>query len=238
MVLACKIFVAEEYMSLEEAALKLKGFRVANDLVEGEQKAELVNEIKDLEIRADSLRGIFSFDTPLYIPSKGELRLIPRTYEVVFELFSFNGRLLLVVFEKKERANNVANQLSKILFLLPGRILEVRIEPDIIKKYHEEHMEDAKVLFFDDVDIPNISKLSLYGSGLADTALYSEYLTHGKLWYIVVRSKKFGYIVGFTRNGIVVSFTKIEITDLSSFVKTEIFPILSLEKNASPKDII
>jgi len=238
MVLACKIFVAEEYVSLEEAALKLKGFRVANDFVEGEQKAELVNEIKDLEIRADSLRGIFSFDTPLYIPSKGELRLIPRTYEVVFELFSFNGRLLLVVFEKKERANNVANQLSKILFLLPGRILEVRIEPDTIKKYHEEHMEDAKVLFFDDVDIPNISKLSLYGSGLADTALYSEYLTHGKLWYIVVRSKKFGYIVGFTRNGIIVSFTKIEITDLSSFVKTEIFPLLSLEKNARPKDII
>ncbi len=231
MVLACKIFVAEEYMSLEEAALKLKGFRVANDFVEGEQKAELVNEIKDLEIRADSLRGIFSFDTPLYIPSKGLLRLIPRTFEVVFELFSFNGRLLLAVFEKKERANNVANQLSKILFLLPGRILEVRIEPDTIKKYHEEHMEDAKVLFFDDVDIPNISKLSLYGSGLANTALYSEYLTHGKLWYIVVRSKKFGYIVGFTRNGIVVSFTKIEIKDLSSFVKTEIFPLLSLEKN-------
>jgi hypothetical protein len=232
MVLACKIFVAEEYMSLEEIALKLKGFRVVNDLVEGEQKAELVNEIKDLEIRADSLRGIFSFDTPLYIPSKGAIRLIPRTFEVVFELFSFNGRLLLVVFEKKERANNVANQLSKILFLLPGRILEVRIEPDTIKKYHEEHMEDAKVLFFDDVDIPNISKLSLYGSGLADTALYSEYLTHGKLWYIVVRSKKFGYIVGFTRNGIIVSFTKIEISDLSSFVKTEIFPLLSLEKNA------
>ncbi|MGD0329612.1 MAG: hypothetical protein ABSB40_04095 [Nitrososphaeria archaeon] len=231
MVIACKIFVAEEYMSLEETALKLKGFRVANDFVEGEQKAELVNEIKDLEIRADSLRGIFSFDTPLYIPSKGLLRLIPRTFEVVFELFSFNGRLLLVVFEKKERANNVANQLSKILFLLPGRILEVRIEPDTIKKYHEEHMEDAKVLFFDDIDIPNISKLSLYGSGLANTALYSEYLTHGKLWYIVVRSKKFGYIVGFTRNGIVVSFTKIEITDLASFVKTEIFPLLSLEKN-------
>ena len=232
MVLACKIFVAEEYMSLEEAALKLKGFRVVNDIVEGEQKAELVNEIKDLEIRADSLRGIFSFDTPLYIPSKGTIRLIPRTFEVVFELFSFNGRLLLAVFEKKERANNVANQLSKILFLLPGRILEVRIEPDTIKKFHEEHMEDAKVLFFDDVDIPNISKLSLYGSGLADTALYSEYLIHGKLWYIVVRSKKFGYIVGFTRNGIVVSFSKIEITDLSSFVKTEIFPLLSLEKNA------
>ena len=231
MVLACKIFVAEEFMSLEEAALKLKGFKVVNDFVEGEQKAELVNEIKDLEIRADSLRGIFSFDIPLYIPSKGALRLIPRTFEVVFELFSFNGKLLLVVFEKKERANNVANQLSKILFLIPGRILEVRIEPDTIKRYHEEHMEDAKVLFFDDVDIPNISKLSLYGSGLADTALYSEYLTHGKLWYIVVRSKKFGYIVGFTRNGIVVSFTKIETADLSSFVKTEIFPLLSLEKN-------
>jgi hypothetical protein len=229
MVLACKIFVAEEFISLDEAALKLKGFKVANEYVEGSQKIELAIEIKDLEVRAESLRGVFSFDVPLYVPSKGELRLIPRTYEAVFEFFVFKGKLLLVVFEKKERANNVANQLSKILFVVAGKILEVRIEPETIKKYHEEHMEDAKVLFFDDVDIPNITKLSLYGSGLADTSLYSEYLTHGKLWYVVVRSKKFGYVIGFTRNGIVVSFTKIETSDLSSFVKTEIFPLLSLE---------
>jgi len=229
MVLACKIFVAEEFISLDETALKLKGFKVSSEYVEGNQRVELVNEVKDLMVRADSLMGTFSFDVPLHIPSKGELKLIPRTFEAAFEFFVFKGKLLLVVFEKKERANNVANQLSKILFVVSGKILEARIDPETIRRYHEEHMEDAKVLFFDDVNIPNVSKLSLYGSSLADTSLYSEYLTHGKLWYVVVRSKKFGYVVGFTRNGIVVSFTKIEIPDLSSFVRAEVFPLLSLE---------
>jgi len=232
MVLACKIFVADDYMSVEEAALKLKDFKLTSNYLDGEQEVELVSEIKDLEIRDGTLGGIFSIDTPISIYSRGERRLIPRTFESFFRFFLYNGKLLLLVFEKKERANNVANQLSKILFLIPGRILEVRIHPDILRKYHEEHMEDAKVLFFDDVDIPNISKLSLYGSGLANTALYSEYLIHGNLWYIVVKSKKFGYVTGVTRNGIIVSFTKIDVPDLSNFVKAEIFPLLGYEKNA------
>lgn len=232
MVLACKIFVADDYMPLEEAASKLKGFKVTGDYLDGEQKVELISEIKDLELRDDTLGGVFSIDTPMSVNSRGERRLVPRTFESFFRFFIYNEKLLLLVFEKKERANNVANQLSKILFLIAGRILEARIHPDTLRQYHEEHMEDAKVLFFDDVDIPNISKLSLYGSGLANTALYSEYLTHGNLWYVVVKSKKFGYVTGVTRNGIIVSFTKVEVPDLSNFVKTEIFPLLGYEKNA------
>lgn len=238
MVLACKIFVSQEFVPLEELALKLKGFKVANEYVEGSQKIELVNEVKDLEIRGEMLRGTFCYDIPLHVPSKGELKLIPRTYETVFEFYVYEKRrLFLLVFEKKERANNIANQLSKIIFLVPGKILEARIEAETIRRYHEEHMEDAKVLFFDDVDIPNISKLSLYGSSLANTSLYSEYLTHGKLWYLVTRSKKFGYVVGFTRNGIVVSFTKIDVPELSMYIVSEIFPLIS-EKEVESEDNI
>ncbi len=231
MVLACKIFVSQEFITFEELALKLKGFKVVNEYTEGQQKIELANEIKDLEITGKMLRGTYCYDIPFHVPSRGEMKLIPRTYETIFEFHSHeNSRLFLLVYEKKERANNIANQLSKIIFLVPGKILEARIDPETIRRYHEEHMEDAKVLFFDDVDIPNINKLSLYGSSLANTSLYREYLTHGKLWYLVTRSKKFGYVVGFTRNGIVVSFTKIDIPELSMYIVSEIFPLISKQE--------
>lgn len=231
MVLACKIFVSQEFIPFEELALKLKGFKVVNGYTEGQQKIALANEIKDLEITGKMLRGILCYDTPLHVPSRGEMTLIPRTYETIFEFHSYeNSRLFLLVYEKKGRANNIANQLSKIIFLVPGKILEARIDSETIRRYHEEHMEDAKVLFFDDVDIPNISKLSLYGSSLANTSLYTEYLSHGKLWYLVTRSKKFGYVVGFTRNGIVVSFTKIDIPELSMYIISEIFPLISKQE--------
>ena len=32
-----------------------------------------------------------------------------------------------------------------------------------------ENFEETKILFFDDIDLPNISKLSLYGEGLGST---------------------------------------------------------------------
>ena len=45
--------------------------------------------------------------------------------------------------------------------------------------------EDTKVTFFDNVDIPNINKLSLYGPDLVGTSLFEDYgnaVTYGTLW--------------------------------------------------------
>ena len=78
------------------------------------------------------------------------------------------------------------------------------------------------MVFFEDVDIPNVNKLSLYGSTLSTTSLYNEYLSHGKIWYIVVRSKKHDIVVGLTRDGVVTVFSRIDIPDFIDFVLTEV----------------
>jgi len=227
MVLTCKVFVADHDLPLEEVAIKLKDFRITSEHEEEGQRIELVNEVKNLGLQADILRGIYCFDLPVFLKIRGERRLVPRTFDAFFEFLPYRGRLFLLVYEKKERANSVANKLSKIVFLSPGKILAVKIPPENLRKYHEERMEDSKVVFFDNVDFPNIEKLSLYGFALLETSLYYEYLKHGNIWYVVVRSRKFGYVVGVARNGIIVSFTKVDIPQLSEFVREEILPLVS-----------
>jgi hypothetical protein len=82
-------------------------------------------------------------------------------------------------------------------------------------------------VFFDQVDIPSVSKLSLYGEGLGNTALYNDYLTHGQIWYAVVKSRKFGYVVGVTRNSVVTCFSKTDLPEFKRYLKEEIHPLIT-----------
>lgn len=129
--------------------------------------------------------------------------------------------------ERKFVANNIANRISEILFSTSGYITEVKIAPEVFRKFHEQNPEDTKVIFFDNVDIPNISKLSLYGSELLNTALYNDYCSHGNIWYIVA-TKKSGNTVGITRRGIVTVFSNIEKEGYINFVANEVFPLIQL----------
>ncbi|MEM2634340.1 MAG: hypothetical protein QW372_02585, partial [Nitrososphaerales archaeon] len=172
-------------------------------------------------------KGLFSQDQILNIFHHGEIIPIPKTIVAPFIFNKVNDKLLLTILEKKQKANNIANQLSKILFITTGHIVEARIPPEILKKFHEENYEDAKVIFFDDVDIPNIKKLSLYGSELSDTSLYIDYSTHGKIWYVVVKSKKYGYVVGVTRNAVITVFSRIGEDEFINYIINEIYPLIS-----------
>jgi hypothetical protein len=58
--------------------------------------------------------------------------------------------------------------------------------------------------------------------------LYTDYCSRGKIWYIVVTSKKGGNIVGITRNGVVTIFNNIEIDGYLNYVMNEIFPLIQL----------
>ena len=105
--------------------------------------------------------------------------------------------------------NRIANNLSEALFVTSNYIAEAKISPDALRSFHEQTPENTKIIF-DDVDIPNINKLSLYGSGLQDTTLHKDYCTRGNIWYIVVTLKKSGNVVGITRNSVVTVFSNID----------------------------
>lgn len=235
MVLAGKIFLVGEdvVVDLHTIASKLKGVKSEEKLKDNDKDISLITEIKDLRLVGDSLYGTFIQDQLLDVYHHGERVRIPTTSEAPFFFVTQakgeqKGRTVLTILEKKARANNLANQLSKILFITTGRIVEVRIEPERFKRFHEDNFEDTKIIFFDDVDLPNIKKLSLYGSALGDTSMYVEHLKHGKIWYIVLKSKRYGSVVGVTRNGVVTIFSKATKDEFIQYVKEEIIDLIYL----------
>jgi len=230
MVLAGKLFRLEEDVDadLHTIAAKLKGFKSEDKIKDNDKDVSLITEIKDLRLTGDSLHGTFIQDQLLDVYHHGERVHIPTTSEAPFFFVEQKqkGRIVLTVMEKKARANNIANQLSKILFITTGKIVEVGIEPARFVRFHEDNFEDTKVIFFDDVNLPNIKKLSLYGSALGDTSLYVDHLKHGKIWYIVLRSKRHGTVVGVTRNGVVTIFSKAKKEDFIDYVRDEIIGLI------------
>ena len=226
MVLAGKVFLVRENYEMDLLAEKLKSFRLETETsVEGES-FKLISEIRDLTAMKNSLEGTFSFDTVFVVRHREKSTPVPRTYEAPFTFDMYKDRMFLTVYDKKSRANNVANEISKAVFLSLGQVVEARIPPETLKKFHEANFDDTKIIFFDEVDIPNISKLSLYGSALGVTNLYNEYLEHGKLWYTVIKSKKYGYVVGITRNSVVTCFSRLELPEFKSYIKGEIIPLI------------
>ena len=238
MVLAGKLFVVEEDVDadLQKIAAKLKGFQSEEKLKDNDKDISLITEIKDLRLIGDSLHGTFVQDQLLDVYHRGEKVRIPTTSEAPFFFVeqqqtqkqeqAQKHRIVLTIMEKKARANNIANQLSKILFITSGKIVEVRIEPARFERFHEDNFEDTKVIFFDDVDLPNIKKLSLYGSALGNTSTYADHLKHGKIWYIVLKSKRHGTVVGVTRNGVVTIFSRATKDDFINYVREEIIGLI------------
>jgi len=226
MVLAGKVFIIKEDADLPTISGKLKGYRSEDEFAYGEQKVPLVTEVTGLALSPDALQGTFSHDVAFEVRHRDGSKLVTKTLDAPF-LFARHGeRIYLIVLEKKAMANNIANMMSKILFIAAGSIVEAKIEPKTLKRFHEQNPEDTKVMFFDGVDIPNINKLSLYGSGLADTALYNEYSSRGSIWYMVFKSRRYGIVVGVTRSSVVTAFSEVKEAEFLSYIKEEVFPLI------------
>lgn len=223
MVLAGKLFKIEEALTLDQVFQKLKDFRVESEDKESNQL--LVQEVKNLSIDDKQLTGQILKDEVITFRQRDEIKHFVRTVGAQFYFRKMADTTFLLILEKKRRANEFANDLSRILFLRPGHITEARIKPEVMQKYYESSFEDARIIFFDQVDIPNVEKLALYGQALADTDLYHDYLKHGSLWYIVVQSKTKGFIVGLTRNCVVTVFSNASQDELVEYTFEEVVPL-------------
>ena len=230
MVLAGKIFKVVEHADFNLIANKLKGYKAEHVVEEGSpdgKELKLEQKIEDLRYVGDALHGDFIYDELMQVNYHGDNRQFPFTVQAHLFFVEENGQIFLTVLERKQKANQIANELSKIIFISTGKIVEAEADPDIFQQFHERNFENAKVIFFDRVDLPNINKLSLYGSSLGNTSLYLDYLKHGKIWYIVLKSQKYGVIIGVARNGVVVLFSKADKKDFINYIIEEIIPLVA-----------
>jgi hypothetical protein len=224
MVTAGKIFKLNEDIQLSKVSDKLRNYRQEETFEQKDQELNLIKEIQGCSLSKEGLLGIFSEDVVLSINQHGTLISVPKTRRAPFLFSIYNEKILLTILEKKPVANNVANQLTKILGI---EIVEGRITSEALRRFHESNPEETKIIFFEDIDIPNVEKLSLYGSNLANTTLYDEYCKRGRIWYIVITSKKSGNIVGITGDCVVTVFNKIDQKNYFNYVADEIFTLIA-----------
>ena len=228
MVVAGKIFRLSQHMSSADIATKLNGYHVEEDYEEGDHKFKIVNEVTGLTTKRDLLSGIFSSDYIIHVFHRGASAPIPHTVEAMFSFVNQAGITFLAVVERKRTANLIANKLSQILFDRVGIIVNTRITPETLKAFHDRNPEETKITFFDDVDIPNVDKLSLYGPDLNNTSLFEDYMKHGNLWYVVGRSKDTGNVVGITRDASVTIFNLTDKDKYLDYLAKEIYPLILL----------
>ncbi len=206
MVVAGKVFKLSEPLPLSDIVKRLQDYHSEAEYEEGDYKFTLVTEVVGLVPKENLLQGIYSHDFVMHVFHRGKVTPLPRTVEAMFSFAQQKKSTFLTVVEKKQMANFVANKLSEMLFEKVGGVLEARIAPETLKQFHLKNPEDTKITFFDNVDIPNVNKLSLYGPDLVNTSLFDDYAKHGDLWYVVAKSKEFGYVVGITRDASVTVF--------------------------------
>ena len=234
MVLPAKTFEIREDISLREIAERLRGFREEDEYeTEGEERLTLVTEILDLEEEEDKVYAVFSRDfmkTRIY---KRRITETPATEEAPFWVTTHEGRTFLIVVApsvargvKKLLSNHVANKISDALFGVTGAIVEVRIPDETLQNLHESNPQATRLIWFDDVDIPSVDKLCLAGQGLADTALYHDYIEHGRIWYVVFQAQNRGLTVGVTRSCVVTLFSKSTLDEFIEYVTEDFLQLL------------
>jgi hypothetical protein len=228
MVVAGKVFKLVEGLPPEEIAARLEGFRNEETFEEGDYKFTLITEIVNLltKPREKTVMGVYSHDYVIRVSHRGKVVPLPRTIEALFSFTHHGEQVLLTVVEKKRTANFIANKLSEILFEKIGGIVEARIPPETLRDFHLKNPEDTKITFFDNVDIPNVDKLSLYGPDLVNTSLFEDYCKRGDLWYIVARSREYGYVVGITRDASITIFNLTDKTKYIEYIIKEIHPLI------------
>lgn len=225
MVIAGKIFKLTRPQPLEEIAPKLENFKFQEEHSEGDYNFTLITEVTNLLPKENSITGVYSHDYMIRVFHRGKIIPIPKTIEAIFSFRHFNNKVLLTVVEKKRIANFIANKLSDILFEKVGKIIEAQIPPETLQDFHSKNPEDTKIAFFDNVDIPNVDKLSLYGPDLVGATIFEEYSNHGDVWYIVARAREYGYIVGITRDASVTIFNLADKEKYLEYITKEIHPL-------------
>jgi hypothetical protein len=161
-----------------------------------------------------------------YTYFRGKVVPLPRTVEATFSFGQQDKILFLTVVEKKRLANFIANKLNDMIFEGVRGVVEARIAPETLRGFHSKNPEDTGITFFDNVDIPNVDKLSLYGPDLVGATLFDEYSKHGDIWYIVARAREYGYVVGVTRDASVVVFNLTDKNKFIEYVAKEIYPLI------------
>ncbi|MGC8568734.1 MAG: hypothetical protein ACP5LW_01850 [Nitrososphaeria archaeon] len=228
--LAGKLFRINTDQGTDFIARKLSEFKVVRE--DEETHLQLTLEFSVDRFDETSLEGKIFYDKIIRIGTKEGPKPAVSTSRIPFYVRRIDDYYFLLILAKKPVANYLANEFSKAVFIRPGFVVEARIDPEIFLDYYNKNLEEMKVAYFDQVDIPNVNVLALYGNALSQTDLFKMYQEHGLLWYIVVKAKSISQIIGLTRNCVITMFSRGTAEQLVQYAFDEVTPLVvsSLKK--------
>jgi len=141
--------------------------------------------------------------------------------KVPFEIFSFRGKLFLMVLAGGKRALRVARKVAEVA---GADVQEVRLN---VKRLLELYGESVvKVVAFDMVRVPGLRKVILTGESVSDTPLFKELFETCEIRYAMLRTGE-GHVIGVSSSGAVVALSRLSDEELLSFVKETLLPLAS-----------
>lgn len=224
---AGKVFVYRENLPLVEIHDLLKGYRETVEYDTGEETMTLIKDITELNYSEKELSGLYSSDAVETKYHRSGSKSITYTRESKFYFFEQEGRNYVLVMAPKHMANVIANSLSLILHGVVGSIIVSRMNPRLLREFCEGS-EAIKVLLFEDLDIPNLEKATMYGFNIVQMDLYNKFVDSGLYRYSVSKltQRQNNHTVGIVRDGSICIFTSIEAAEYVDFIKDEIVPMI------------
>ena len=224
MPMSAKIFLYQEDVALKEIAEALRTWREEETFEAPGEDYGLLANVENVEYDEDELHGIYMYDSVTVHTWRGAVRPTPFTTEAPFVFTEQEGQRFVIVMAPKGVANRVANRLSTIIHGEQGAIVEPMIRTDNFNDF-QAGTEATKIMLFDDIDLPNVDKGTLYGENVQQTDLYGNFVAHGRPWYMVSKTKQRGWTVGIVRDGTIVVFNTVDGEAFVEFLKEKIFPM-------------
>ena len=221
---AAKIFLYQEDLALEEIAKALKTWREEEVYEVPGDNYDLLANVENVEYDEDELYGIYMYDAVAVHTWRGAARATPFTTDAPFIFTEQEGQRFVIVMAPKSVSNRVANRLSTIIHGEQGTIVEPMIRTDNFNEF-QAGTDATKIMLFDDIDLPNVDKGTLYGDNVQQTDLYGNFVAHGRPWYMVSKTKQRGWTVGIVRDGTIVVFNTVDKEAFVEFLKEKIMPM-------------
>lgn len=231
---AGKLYVYRESLSLPEIREKLEGWEEYVDIEDPDYNLRLRRNTSDIHLSTSSLEGLFSEDLLQRAIFRGVMQVMPYTVDSVFTFLVIGDEPYCVVLASKKIADGVANSLSVILHGEVGALTEPVLNVSALKELYESG-EATKICLFDNIEIPNMDKGTLYGANIIQTDMYGRFINLGSPWYIVFKDKLTGYTVGIVRDGTCCIFSSVDQSGFLEYMKDNVVPLVLRRSHSSSK---
>jgi len=140
---------------------------------------------------------------------------------VAFEVFSFRGRLYLIVAAGKRLARKVAARIAEVAGL---DAREVEVTSRKISVLCEGRV--VKLVVFEMVRVLGLRRVMLTGDAVSDTEVYRDFSQLSEVKYVVFEDEN-GALMGISNRFSVVAFSKLTGEELIELVKEKLIPLVA-----------